>query len=298
MSPREWPYPQPSAGTTLILSTDLHHGRRPFTANQLDRAGAELDSMMRWADGHIIGGDLIHWGVPGSPEDAAYVAWENARKAANPTKPIVRVAGNHDVASFADPFPYRTIAQWRAVTGFAQHNTVTDIGALRVIGIAPDEWRFVHVGPMNLPPATLDWLDAQLAGSSRPCLVLTHPPIKEQYSGNVDDLTSARIASIIAARPSLVAWVSGHRHCNINTDMNHVKTLAYGGRNIAAINGPAAGGQITGSTNDPWDSQLHAMAITYSAGRVTTRWRNLLTRQWVRHNGELSKTLTISKFGS
>lgn len=292
---REFPFPRAEDGTTVLLSTDLHTGRRPWTANQLLRAGQELDRMMSYCDGHIIGGDLIHWGKAATPEDTEYVAWENQRRAAT-SKPVVRVAGNHDLATFVSPYTTRTITQWKAATGFTQHNTVTDIGGLRVIAISPDDWPFVHVSPMSLPKATTDWLDAQVAATTKPVLVLTHPPLKEHHPGHMDDDTAARIASIIANRPNLVAWASGHRHCDIQTDLNHVKAVSYGARTIACINGPAAGGQPQNSVNDPWDAPLYATTISYRPGRVVVRWRNLLTRQWARHNGALSKELIISAY--
>ena len=147
---------------------------------------------------------------------------------------------------------------------------------------------------MVLSSATLTWLSSQLALSAKPTWLMSHVPLPQQYSGHLDSGTASTLNTIIGNFPQVIGWISGHRHANIRTDMNHAKQITVGGRNIAAINGPPAGGQVGGTTVDPWDSPLHAMTLTYEPGKVTCRWRNLQSRSWDTHNGSRTKEIAIS----
>ncbi len=277
---------------SLLFVTDTHHGRRTYTATQLAVAGADIDKIVPYVSGVAIGGDLIHWGVPGSPEDEQWKAWFAAR---NKSKPWARVAGNHDMGSFASPYPTRTATQWLAAIGETGQNQAIDCGRFRVLALSPDQWTRSGPSedPMVLSQPTLDWLDGQLAADARPTWLVAHVPLPQQYPGHMAAATATAVEEIVSRRPNVLGWLSGHRHADIRVDMNHAKQIVVGGRKIAGINGPPAGGQVLGTTVDPWDSPLWAMVLTYSPGQVVCRWRNLLTRSWDTHAGVRTKTITI-----
>lgn len=274
---RSYPYPI-EGDSSLLFITDLHMGRRTWTATQLANAGADIDYMEKFVDGVAVGGDLIHWANAATPEDAQWAAWYNARKK---SVPWARVAGNHDLASFGTPFPGRSATQWLAAIGESGQNVVRDLGAVRVIAVTPDAWeRPDWDAGMALSAATMNWLESTLAASEKPAWIVAHNPLGQQYPGHIVAATQTRLSSIIAASGKVIGWLSGHRHSDIRTDLNHAKQITVNGKRIAAVNGPPAGGQVLGTTLDPWDSALHAVVLTYKQGVVTCRWRNLVTRSW------------------
>lgn len=291
MSTREWQYPRKREGTSLLLVTDLHHGRRDWTAGQLNAAGATIDWLTPHIDGVAVGGDLIHWGKPTTPEDSAWTSWFNAR---NKTIPWAVVAGNHDYASFAEPLPTRNVTQWMAAAANTGRRTSVDVGDVRVLGVFPDRWDFVHVAPLELSAADIAWLDAELKAAGKPCWILCHSPIPQQYTGHLEAGTATAVTALIANNPNVLGWLSGHRHADIRTDVKHAMSVTIGGKQIAAINGPPSGGQVLGTSIDPWDSQLHGMVLTYASGRVRCRWINLITRQWDNPFGNYAYDLTVT----
>lgn len=289
---RSFPYPEPGHSSVMFV-TDTHFGRRDWTASQLAAAGRDIDFLEKFVDGVLVGGDQIHWGINAAPEDDQWNAWYSARAK---TKPWVVAAGNHDLNCFTAPYDNRTAARWRQVTDGQPQNQSIQIGPTRMISLSPDNWirTASGEGPMSLSTATLDWLDQQLAADSRPAWLAAHVPLPQQYGGHMDAATSNRLAQIIGARRNVLGWLSGHRHANILTDVNHAKTVTTGGRMIAGINGPPAGGQVQRSVMDPWDSPLHAMVLTYRPGFVRCRWRNLLTQTWASFRGSRILDLPIS----
>ncbi|WP_353144739.1 metallophosphoesterase family protein [Acinetobacter pragensis] len=288
---RDYPVSLDTAGALLFV-TDTHLGRRAYTATQLEVAGADIDKLVPHVSGVAVGGDLIHWGVPGSPEDAQWKAWFAAR---NKAKPWARVAGKHDMNSFASPYPTRTATQWLAAIGETGQNQAIDCGQFRVLAVSPDMWNRIGAteDPMALSQSTIDWLSAQLAADSRPTWLVSHVPLPQQYSGHMATATATALNTVIGQNTHVIGWLSGHRHADIRNDLNHAQQLTVGGRRIAGINGPPAGGQVNGTTVDPWDSPLWAMVLSYTPGQVVCRWRNLLTRSWDTHAGVRTKTITI-----
>lgn len=285
---REYPYPLD--GSSLLFITDLHLGRRGWTARQLEIAGDDVDHLEKFVDGVGVGGDLIHWAVAETPEDPQWRAWYATR---TKNVPWARVAGNHDYASFGPPEPARSATQWLTAINETGQNQVFDLGEMRIISLSPDTWtRATWNAGMALSTDTLNWFEATLAASSKPTWVVAHNPLTQQYPGHIQADTQARLNSIIGGSNNVVGWLSGHRHADIRTDTNHAKRVVVGGRAIAAINGPAAGGEVAGTAVDPWDSPLHCMILTYKDGVVTCRWRNVVTRSWVTFQG--SRTLDIA----
>lgn len=283
---RPWPYPDLRNGTTVSLTTDSHMGEWSFTQNFLDRAGADMDDLKVASQGFVHAGDLIHWSTPAAPEDATAKQWLADRKAASPAIPQVFVPGNHDLASYVDPMPHRTSSQWATAMGVSSPLTVADMGGVRVLGVAPDDWVNDPVtgwGQMTLSPATMTWLDQQLtAAGSRPCWIAMHSALEDQYGGTAHAEPIAGLQSLIGSHQNCIGVLSGHLHTAYRTNVNHVKSITVGGRRIFTVNGPAGGGRMNGIAvaDHQWQSPVISMFVTYLGDAIDVRWRNHLERRW------------------
>ena len=284
------PYPTDSRNTLMFI-TDLHHGRRAFTVQQLNSCGVDIDRLEDAVSGVAVGGDLIHWANAATPEDAMWNSWFGNRRK---SKPWLVTAGNHDFASFGAPYPQRGIGDLRATLNMGAQNQSVDCGLFRVLTVSPDSWsRPTWDTGMVLSPATLAWLETELASSTKPAWIVGHVALSQQYSGHMDIPTNTALSNIIAQSGCVIGWLSGHRHANIHTDANHAKQVIVNGVAIAGISAPAMGGEMVGATIDPWDSPLLLMLLSYKDGVVTCRWRNAITQTWLQHDGSRVKNIEV-----
>lgn len=285
-----WDYPTALEGESVLFLTDMHFGRREWTASQHQLTGVDVDSLTPILSAVAVGGDQIHWSDPYAPEDPQWLSWRSQRSNSIPWAVAV---GNHDLASFMSPNPSRSVEDWGVATGTPNPNqSFSTSKGLRIITLAPDEWTYPQWDiPLKFSDETLNWLDSELDLHPEPTFIVAHSPLPEQYPGFIDDSSASRISQIIGTRGNVVGWLSGHRHANIQTDLNHAKQITVGGRRILGLNAPSAGGQVAGTTLDPWDSPLYGCIVTYKKGEVIVRWRNLITRSFDSFKG--SKTLRV-----
>lgn len=290
MSTRVWPYPDLRNGTTIHHMTDTHHGLRNETDERLKRFAVNMEQMRVAHAGHVHTGDMVDWdAIPtDAPEDAAYVSWRQQIRGLDGGKPWSEVVGNHDLQSFAT-HSYRTSAQWAASVGAPGVNTTTEMGGLWVIGLGPEQWRFMDGENSVLSSATLTYLDQQLtAAGSTPCVIATHVPPNEQYASTAGaQQPSASLAAIVGSHSNAVAWISGHRHANPSTDDAHVGIATIGGRRLFVVNGPAVGGGMSGSVYEQyaWTSPSLSMFISYLGDAIDVRWRDHLSSTWFTPTG-------------
>lgn len=281
---RVWPGPDLRDGTTVSLTTDTHAGEKPFSNEFFRRTGEDLDAQAAHTHGFIHTGDGVHWANP-TPEDAEFKAWLQARRT-NTGKPWVAVAGNHDLASYIDPKPWRTAAAWATSVGANESgDDVQDMGDMRVIGISPEDWINDPVtgwGHLTLSPAKLAWLDGQLSATNRPCWIAIHSAPEEQYGGTAHIEPIAAFAELIGSHSNAVGVLSGHLHAAFKLPRLHTRSVAMGGRRVFTVNGAASGGTMNGiaHADHQWQSPSISTFITYKGDAIDVRWRNHLERRW------------------
>lgn len=295
---REFPAPLDPQNTVMFI-TDFQLGRRDWLPDQMRVAGTDVDELESSASLVAVGGDNIHWRDNPTPEDEEYNLWYEARKK---SVPWIVTAGNHDFACFTAPYTNRNAEQWVQAQRQPGKDQAFSTPSLRVLTITPDEWSIPEGentwGPMPIPQSTIEWLDTELANDPRPTWLMLHVPMRRQYPGHLSVEADLALEGVIARRSNVIGYMSGHRHANILTDSRHAIQISIplpegGQRRIAAINGPPCGGQVLGTTLDPWDSPLHGMLLSYSQGRVTCRWRRFSSRQWQSFEGSRTKVIEV-----
>lgn len=274
-----WHYPDHRDGTTVCVLTDTHFGYREWTAEQLERVGADLDYLAPYFDGCLHAGDGIHWGQE-VPEDGELNAWLSARRLND--LPWLMVPGNHDFSSFAPPYPWRTAADWAAKRGQDSARSVQVIGGQVFIGLAPDEWTHggAGYGPMVLTEEHVAWLDYQVGEyAPMPCWVVCHVPLPEQYTGH---LTAPPSLNATLARHNVSGWISGHRHHNVPAkDTGNMMLNTYGANTLVSVNCPSVGGKTLATLgNTKYDDIVWSAFVTMTGAGVTVRWRDHLRQRW------------------
>lgn len=308
MSTRAWPWPDLRHGTTLHHITDTHLGQRFFTSAWMDAIGIELDRFKTSAAGHVHTGDIIQWQLSVTPEDAEWLEWVAARRAAS-SLPWAVALGNHDLASYFNTLPSRTSAQAATALGLPGQNYTVVMGSgantVWVIVVAPDAWASpdggVSVGDCVLSPATLAYLDTQLtAAGSIPCFIACHAPLYEQYAGagGVGWYVNPRttITALLDGHPNAVGWLSGHRHVNVQAEPSHARSDVVGSRRMYLINSPAACGRQNDLTFDQHQFQSPALSmyLTYLGDALDVRWREHLRHRWETVGGTRIKHLLLA----
>jgi len=119
-----------------------------------------------------------------------------------------------------------------------------------------------------------------------------------QYSASTASTAQpgADVDALIAGHPNVVGWLSGHWHVDINNQPDHVRTVVQGGRNLFAVNAPAAGGLLTGvdQSVQQWASPAQSMFVTYLGGAIDVRWRDHSARRWTTSEGAAVKHLLLT----
>lgn len=224
--------------------------------------------------------------------------------------PMYPVVGNHDITK-----NLRTPDQWAATRGLPAANYVVDLGWCRGIVLAPDGltdtagWAAMQ----PLSSSRLSWLADQAAAAQAagvPAIVFCHwslfdtvgtSPTRQPDSIDSTDagfyaIPDAEIRDVLAAYPSIVAWISGHLHKDLDA-VNAVTPATAGGRVVAAVNCGCMG------MLDPYDpatvkfDRLFSLLVTYredGTGRnVDVRWRDHARHAWTGPGTEKVATVTM-----
>lgn len=284
-----WRYPDRRAGTVFAVMTDIHFGYRDWTADQVERAGHDIDRLAPYLDGVLLTGDTTHWRNE-TPEDGEALAWLRARPGSDGW---VMVPGNHDLSSFGfETHPWRTATEWGDRYG-RPAKSITRIGDISVIGFSPEVWTWTApegFGPMPLTEADAAWLDEALwSEAPRPCWVACHVPLPAQYPGYLT--APASFDEVLAKNLNLHGWVSGHRHHDLTGGTENTGVYAYGSNRVIQINCPPTGGKPLGSLDTRFDDVVCTTFITYKDGVATIRWRDHLNERWAQATDGYLRTI-------
>ena len=283
---REWAPPVRTDGHRIVMVSDSHHGRRAFSETVLERAGKSLDRLASITDRFIHLGDSIHWqtATEKTNQDNQVKTWLANRKT-NTGKPWDIIAGNHDLQSYGSPFPNRSGDAWATDLAIGARNKVIDVdNQYRLILASPifqgyDAAKPGHL-PMELSTDEIAWIKAQAdAVPNRRVFVFFHAPLPSQYPSHMKD-TAAQI--MVENTPNIHAWISGHRHTNLQTDQYAFLNHRAETRLIHHINLPTFSGVTSGYTDDRWGQPFLSTHMTIlPEGGLELRFRDHLQERWV-----------------
>lgn len=317
---RTWPYPDLRNGTTVHHITDTHFGalaEADFVLKWLDSVAYDMDRLKVANNlGHVHTGDMIEWFAPyttladGAVQDSMYTTWRDSIKGID-GMPWVECAGNHDMQGPLNAAGTtrlgRTIQNWADSMGLVSPHQVVDMGDIRVITLNPDEWfRDVPAGDtkaeFRVPQATLDWLDAQLGATTKPCFIACHIVLQEQYltinedGYNAANVNTPALTDVLMAHSNVAGWLSGHKHIGLN-NVEHAKVMTLpNGHPVFAINSPGCGGGTKAGVDESvhqWRSVNYSVYLTYFGDAVDVRWRNHNTYAWTGPTGETVRHLAL-----
>ena len=245
---------------TVAHVSDTHFGNNP---EAVPRAAAVLDHLLSLSpqpDVLVVTGDVADHG-----RDEEYV--EARDLLARWAGPIIVGTGNHDAR---DPFA-RVLLGRDADGPLDQALEVKGFRFLMLDSLvsAVDGLRIDHG---VLTPATLVWLDDQLAASDLPTFVcFHHSPVTVNIS-LMDDIQLRdpdALEQVLARHPHVVAVLVGHNHTACTTTFAELPVLI-------------AGGVVSTVTLDaePQSELWYEAPPTFAfhvvdAGRLTTHWRSL-----------------------
>jgi hypothetical protein len=248
----EWPMP-PEPARSIICFGDAHFypsvpaGSQPNIPERPEKvlqavkhAGSKLPQFA----GALQIGDLTEDGE--ATQIANAQAWR-AAMAAELGVPLDLIIGNHD--RHQQP----TGAQWAATYGYLGTEWVRDLGFALLIGI-----------DYLVTTTVANWLDAQLAAATKPCIVAVHfPPGGSidagvgRHSGldasGVYQMAAAdwtRLKAVLNARAIAKVLVTGHVHAWYDAG-GFTQALDLGSRKIAFTNTSAltyVGASVGGGT--------------------------------------------------
>lgn len=252
---------RPRADRSVHFIGDLHHGMVPPA--RMEKVIADIESSMGLAAHRVLLGDITDNGLSG--ERTLALAW-----LARMPAPWSAVAGNHDLFN-------QSIAQFAATYGQPKTQAI-DTAGLRLLHVAPDVLTGLPTDgtTMTLAPATLTWLDEQLAAADRDCVIVTHAPLANSVvgpqtgdAGSVAVYSSAQpefacqpdaaILAILDARPRAKMWVSGHTHSPLNAP-DLIKTHSVGSRSIITLN---ASSPFYTNRGDRYEHVISGLVVTY-----------------------------------
>ena len=276
---------------TLHVVGDIHFGWT--LADRLAIAATDFDRMTR-ADLYtrrFYAGDLTEEST--GPQDAAALSWIAAR---NPDHEWDTVAGNHDEDG-------RDAETFMAAYGYSGDELsgcwVRDLPFVRIIGLSPPEITD-PAKPETLDSTVLTFLANAADAVQTDCVVLMHAPLMNTVLGNGFNSTvvffsaqdDAAIRAVLADRPNIRAWISGHTHSDLSfTDI--VKREPVGTRTIATINASAIAytGFKPGTYAESDDDPIRSPLVTVLPDRIEVRWRDHRTGALVPLNGQTVTTV-------
>lgn len=301
-------------GHTVAFVTDMHAGVNSHILNMHNRMGTDLDWLEKYCKVMGLSGDNVNWGnTSPASEDLFIKNFIAARR--NKAKYLV-TSGNHDLGSgtktSASTYPSRTGNTWATATGTSKYSHYppgeTVASGLQVVALSQDSMAFnqwlnksvaaadarPEVKPgrgVVYPQAALDYLEARLK-TGRPTIIMIHYPLLQHItnSRHWDATAAAELNDVLTKYTNVVGVLSGHHHRPMNNPYLTNRTKLTGnGRTmyVAGVNGPSAGGPMTGFTT--YTQPLIAGVVSYRPGRVLVRWRDLAQRRWVKgmtYNGK------------
>ena len=245
--------------------TDIHLGFRPDDPAELNRK--RLDAVLATLVGLQPRPDLLL--ATGDLTEDGTVASYRALKAIFDALPfpVLPVLGNHDRrANFLTVFD-----DVATEDGFVHY--AVDHGPLRIVVLDTlEEGR--HGGSFDVARAA--WLDAALAASQRPTLVvLHHPPMETGNSWMTESLDAAwvlRLAAVIARHPHVLRLVAGHLHRGMLT--------GWAGTTVAVCPSTAPQVVIDFRPLDPGAPDGRDMVVAEAPGFALHYWtgRDLVTQ--------------------
>jgi 3',5'-cyclic AMP phosphodiesterase CpdA len=244
--------------------TDIHLGFQPDDPAELNRRRFDevietLLALNPRPDVLLATGDLT--------ENGTLDAYATLKEICDPLPfPVLMALGNHDMrCNFRTVFPAVPVAD-----GFVQY--AHDAGPLRIIVLDTLE-EGQHGG--NFDARRAAWLEAALAQSAKPTIiVLHHPPIETGSGWMTEDLDAPWVrllASVIAGKPQVIRLVTGHLHRAIVT--------AWAGTTLAVCPSTAPQVAIDFRSLDPEAPDGRDMIVAESPGFALHYWtgRDLVT---------------------
>ena len=196
--------------------------------------------------------------------------------------PWVTVLGNHDIWRGE-----RSPAEWARAYYQESHNFSVDLGFARLIAVGPDRSGAGRAAG-RLSPATLRFLERELADGPEHCWIACHWPLFRTVMGDPRlHFTSAmpafhakpddRIRELLARHRNARVWLSGHTHSPLSAP-GFIKRVRLARRHaIAAINTSALVG--IGKRRNP-RAPLCSLYLTPRRDRLEIRARDHRARAW------------------
>jgi 3',5'-cyclic AMP phosphodiesterase CpdA len=241
---------------TVAHVSDTHFGE---ARDPSDRCAAVMDHVLALdprPDVLVVSGDVADHGLP-EEYDAAR-AWLDRWPG-----PLAVCVGNHDVR---DAFVYGLGLPARSVVEVAGHRLVLLDSLVDAIdGIRVDEG---HLGREQL-----DWLDACLAESNAPAIVVLHHPPLTIGVGLMDPIRLVDgddLAQVIRRHLHVVAVLVGHAHTMASTTFAG-RPLLIGGGVVSTVPLDAEPFPLLWYDAPP----SLAFHMVEDDGRVTSHWRAL-----------------------
>jgi hypothetical protein len=286
---RPWPLPS-GKGTTVHHVSDLHVGYRPWAYQETDHMRQDvLDGLIPPVDAFVITGDIVD---DATAAEMAYAkTWMNdvAKNAGS-----MWVPGNHDLR-----YPTTTLANWEASYG-RKGNTVLDLPGYRFIGFTAEVNNWKKAGDpdthWNIPAATWDWMDQQIAGTTNPVILCCHyPPWELEPDDDWCIQNKVTLAQFITDHPSIVGMLVGHMHWEI-TNPKTDSFIQIGNRtSFPVIMGVSAMLSISGLAQD-MSARIPSISkyVTFYEDRWEVRYRLHGPHAWGGPNGLRLATMDLS----
>ncbi|NLU76505.1 phosphodiesterase [Streptomyces sp. HNM0575] len=247
-----------------ISDTHLGQDRADGGARALERTERvlrALDALPGELDAVVHTGDVTDHGTPEEYAQAAKLLGASRHT-------VLHCPGNHDARG-----PYRAAL----LDGDPDDSApVNRLHVLPGATFAMCDSSIPGRGDGYLDDATLDWLDAALAGAhrDRPAFVcFHHPPLRlhGQYVDPIRQFGEERLAAVVERHPHVAALLCGHSHTPAVTAFAGLPLVAAPGV-VSSLRMPWEGEQ-----NGPLDYELPPMLAyhVHDDGRLTTHFRVL-----------------------
>jgi len=237
--------------------TDLHLGFQPndpgeLNRQRLDDVMATLLAMTPQPDVLLATGDLT--------EHGSIASYQTLKEICDALPfPVLPALGNHDDrANFCEVFP-----AFGLVDGYVQY--VHEAGPLRIVVLDTLEMGR-HGG--SFCAARAAWLEARLAETQKPVVVvLHHPPIDTGNGWMTEEIDAdwvVRLREVIARHGHVIRLVTGHLHRAIVT--------GWGGSTLAVCPSSAPQVALDFRSIDPDAPDGRSMIVAESPGFALHYW--------------------------
>jgi len=252
---------------------DLHAGA--IAPARLERVMEDVTTLPKPAL-HLQSGDSTEHGTPAQDE----IAKDWLGRLPGPHRTIL---GNHDILQ-----NNRTAREWARAYGRPSKNFTADLSFVRIVVVGPDR-NFPGERAGLLSPATLGWLERQLARVERDCWIACHWPLSGTVLGNPKKLFTSEMSAfhakpdrelraLLARHRNAKAWLSGHTHSPLSAPGFVTWARLARGRTILAVNLAALVG--VGRTREPAGS-LRSVYLTHHPRLIEVRFRDHRLGEWI-----------------